>query len=400
MDVLTRNDLDILMQERPGKCVSIFMPSHRMGDTLQDPIRFKNLLKKAEEMLVESGQKSTDARQLLDQANRLLKSVFFKEHQSEGFALFIAPQTFLYFWLPVAFPELVVVNDRFHIKPLLKLFAPGGKFYLLSLSQDAVRLFQGGQFSLTEIKLHDIPDSLGTAIRYDIYEKWATIQGTAKSNALRGIKGIRGLQGVKGVQSYSLALTGHGYGMDDRDPEIFRYFRDIDRGLHHFLGGETAPLVLAGVEYLMPLYRDANTYPHLIEEAVIGNPEGLKESELHEKAWAIVGPHLAGSRTAALDRYRQFSGEASPLASNDIVQILIAAWGGRVDTLFVSPDVPVWGAFDASAGRVTVHDHEEPGDEDLVDRATVHTLLHSGKVYSLEPREMPGKTPAAAIFRY
>lgn len=392
MEVLTRNDLNVLMQERPGKCVSIFMPSHRRGDTQQDPIRFKNLLRKAEEMLIESGQKPTEARALLDPAMRVVKNVFFREHQSEGFALFIAPETFLYFRLPVAFPELVVVNDRFYVKPLLKVFAPGGKFYLLSLSQDTVRLYQGNKFSLTEMKLHDIPDSLATALRYDTHEKLAVVQGTAKSNAARSVRGVRGIN--------ALTQTGHGSGVDDHYPELFRYFRQIDRGLHRFFGGETAPLVLAGVEYLLPLYRDANTYPYLVPEAVTGNPERISDGELHEKAWDMVEPYLARAQSAALDRYRRLSVGTSSPATSDIVRILLAAWGGRVDTLFVLPDVPIWGSFEPAAGEVIVRDHEEPGDEDLVDRATVLTLMHSGKVYSLEPAEMPDKTPVAAILRY
>jgi hypothetical protein len=30
--------------------------------------------------------------------------------------------------------------------------------------------------------------------------------------------------------------------------------------------------VLAGVEYLLPIYREANTYPHLLAEGIHGNP--------------------------------------------------------------------------------------------------------------------------------
>ena len=39
-------------------------------------------------------------------------------------------------------------------------------------------------------------------------------------------------------------------GVDERKDELLRYFQHIDRGLHALLREETAPLVLAGVEYL------------------------------------------------------------------------------------------------------------------------------------------------------
>ncbi|MHB9154707.1 MAG: baeRF3 domain-containing protein [Endomicrobiales bacterium] len=398
--MLSRNELKILMNECRERCVSIFMPSHRMGDTQQDPIRFKNLLRKAEELLIRNGLRPPDARKMLDPAERLVRNLFFKEHQSDGFAMFISEGVFLYYWLPVRFDELVTVNERFYVKPLLKLFSADGKFYLLCLSQDAVRLFQGSRFTMNEMKLHNIPDSLGTANRYGIWEKWATVKGTANSNALQGLRGIHGLKGTKGAQSYSYVVSGHGYGMDDRDPELFHYFRMIDKGLRHFLGGANYPLLLAGVEYLLPLYRDANTYPYLIDEGIRGNPEGLKEEELHRKAWDILEPHFTRSQKEALERYLRFSGSAPQLISSDIRNIIVAAEGGRVDTLFVAQDTQYWGKYDAAAPAVYLHAGEEPGDEDLLDLASMHTLLHSGTVYTLNAHKLPGRVPAAAIFRY
>jgi len=47
-------------------------------------------------------------------------------------------------------------------------------------------------------------------------------------------------------------------------------------------GIKKAPLVLAGVEYLFPIYQEANTYPDLVEEGITGNPENLKPEELHD----------------------------------------------------------------------------------------------------------------------
>jgi hypothetical protein len=42
---------------------------------------------------------------------------------------------------------VVVVSDRFHLKPLLPLLTGDGKFYLLTLSQeDEVKFFEGSRF--------------------------------------------------------------------------------------------------------------------------------------------------------------------------------------------------------------------------------------------------------------
>ena len=40
------------------------------------------------------------------------------------------------------------------------------------------------------------------------------------------------------------------------------------------------------------------------------------------------------------------------------------------------------------------------GDEDLLDLAAIQTLLHDGPVYAVEPEQVPGDGPLAALFRY
>jgi hypothetical protein len=47
-----------------------------------------------------------------------------------------------------------------------------------------------------------------------------------------------------------------------------------------------------------------------------------------------------------------------------------------------------------------VHAEAEPGDEDLLDLAAVHTFLNGGMVYAVEPEQMPSYATLAALFRY
>jgi hypothetical protein len=46
----------------------------------------------------------------------------------------------------------------------------------------------------------------------------------------------------------------------------------MPEGLGRVLAGDTAPLVLAGVGYLHTIYRDASSYPHLLDTDILGNP--------------------------------------------------------------------------------------------------------------------------------
>ena len=149
MNVLTTNNLKLLMEVHRGPCVSVFMPMHRSGpETQQDPIRFKNLLREAEERLMTQGLPAPEAREFLESAQKLLQGDLFHQHQSDGLAMFLSPEVFRCYLLPFVFKELVIVTDRFHIRPLLPLFSDDGRYYILALSQNKVRLLNRGRRGL------------------------------------------------------------------------------------------------------------------------------------------------------------------------------------------------------------------------------------------------------------
>ncbi|MBD0293422.1 MAG: hypothetical protein ICV70_07610 [Jiangellaceae bacterium] len=71
-----------------------------------------------------------------------------------------------------------------------------------------------------------------------------------------------------------------------------------------------------------------------------------------------------------------------------------------METLFVPVGEQRWGTVDTQTLDVVVHSDREPGDEDLLDRAAMHTLLSSGTVFAVPEEEVPGPGPAAALLRY
>ena len=94
--------------------------------------------------------------------------------------------------------------------------------------------------------------------------------------------------------------------------------------MHELLREETTPLVLAGVEYLFPIYREANTYPYLLEQGVAGNPDKLKAETLREKAWGIVEPSVLQNQQEAAARYEELA--TTDRASTNISEIVPAAY--------------------------------------------------------------------------
>ena len=191
---------------------------------------------------------------------------------------------------------------------------------------------------------------------------------------------------------------GQGAGEEDAKAEIRKFFHILDRGISEFLGDGQAPLVLAGVDYLLPIYRDATSYPHTVDGGVTGNPDDLSTQQLHEKAWAVVEPELGRQRQEAIERFGSLKGTGR--ATGQLDEVVPAAVDGRVDTLFVPRGVRKWGSFDAEARRIEHHDAQQADSEDLLDLAAVHSFLNSGTVYAVAPEEVPDGGSVAAVFRY
>jgi hypothetical protein len=375
MKLITIDDLKTLIEKQKGLGISIYMPTHRAKpETQQDPIRFKNLLAEAERQLLANGLRALQVRKLLKPAQGLLSNRPFWQYQSDGLALFLSAKVFRYYRLPLNFRELVVVTDRFHTKPLLPLFSGSERFYVLALSQNEVKLFEGSRYNISEVELEGVPKSMEEALIYDDHEKQLQLHpGTPRRVGKRGAM-FHGKENLR------------------------RYFRLIDKGLHQLLKREGAPLVLAGVDYFFSIYREANTYPYLLDSGIAGSPDKRSAEELHEQAWLMVKPLLLKAQKEAAARYKQLM--TTKRASHELKTIVPAAYHGRIEFLFVAVGTQRWGTFDPRSNVVHLHQKTKPGDGDLLDFVSVHALFNGGTVYAVEPKKVPGDAPLAAVFRY
>jgi hypothetical protein len=198
------------------------------------------------------------------------------------------------------------------------------------------------------------------------------------------------------------AGSSHGQGSPDRDNikiDILQFFHQLDQDLQKYLHNKRAPLLLAGVEYLLPIYQEANSYPHLVDKIIpVENIGVLKPDDLHRQAWAEVEPHYTQAQQEAIEHFQELA--ATGKTSTDLKEAIAAAYYGRVDSLFVAVGVQQWGKFDPTTDQLQTHSDVEPHDQDLLDAAAVQTLLNGGTVYAVEPDEVPASAPLAAIFRY
>ena len=248
----------------------------KSGDTQQNPIRFKNLLSIAEKHLIDRGFRENELKDYLSPIKKFQQDSLFWEHQSDGLAVFLSKNFFHSYRQPYRFKELVFVADHFHIKPLLPLLVGDGRFFILAISQNSIKLMQGTRYSVNEIDLEGVPEGLASVIRQ---EEWKTFTIS---------------YWYPNYQRRSFSdIFGHGAGYNTKEI-IQRYFQVVNKSLHEYLRNEN-PLVLAGVDYLLPIYREVNTYPYLLEEGIEGNPENLTKDKLHEKFGKLSNQFLQSS---------------------------------------------------------------------------------------------------------
>ena len=391
MDLFNREELTRLVDLQDGTCISVYMPTHRFrSDWSQNTTRLKNLLRDARNQLRDQEVRETDIDQLLGDARRLLDRPGFWRELSEGLAVFITTEASEFYRLPLSFEEIAIVEDQFHLKPLFPLIAANDRYYLLALSQNDVRLYQGTDQAISEVEAAEIPADIVSAIQR--YEE-PPEQGVQMHT-----------QGASQNGDADQRHHGHGSSEDQsREPkdQLKRFFREIDESVSGYIGGEDVPLVLAGVSEYLPLYQGVNSYSNLVEDDIVaGNPEHLDMKELHNEAWDIVESVLQDRQREEMDRFRETYHQSGGLASSNFHEILPACAYGRVETLFVPVGQYRWGRFDPETNTVEVHDSQQPGDGDLLNYAAVSAYMNGARVHALQPANMPGGRSVAATFRY
>lgn len=372
-----------LTQIKSNNCISIYIPTHRAGHNQEDNIRFKNALSDAVNQLTEKGMTKNEAYHHLRKGYELLDNTDFWLHLSDGLVVFINENHFEYHIVPIDFNPFVYVHNSFYLRPLVPLMSGESRFFILALSQHQTRFFEGSAYSITPIKIEDLVpievESVEEALLLDLDSS---------------------LQHRSGQTSNGSAMYhGHGEGKDKKDAYIKEYFNLIDKGLMEMLHDEKVPMIIAAVDYLVPMYREVSNYPHIVEAHISGNPENEDPTVLHEKAWSEMRKHFDQNQTHWTKEFTAYMSENK--ASFSIHDIIPAAIGGRVDALFIDKDQHTWGKYDETTHTIEIHNEKIKDSDCLLDLAAKQTFLNGGTVYNIKREDMPqGTANVNAVYRY
>lgn len=379
MSLLSKEDFTSLALFKSDVCVSIFIPTQRGGKEVlegKNQRHLKSQWKEVKTKLEQDGISREKIEGMSKHVNKLIEDGDFWRHQSDGFAVFLAENVFEHYTLPMNFEAHHYIGKEFYLKPIVPMFSGKGRFYILSVQPQHVAFYEASNFSITPIDVeHLTPERLEDRVGYDYEEKHLNNKGAI--------------------------TTQHGYApaTQERKNEFLRFFRAVDQGIDKIIHHETVPLIIACEDYLFPIYQEANTYNHLYDECVQGNPNDYRHIlELHAKAVEQLKPHFDKEMK---EKMEIFKNEVPEKTSTRITDILPSIFEGKVDTLFLEDGEDIFGSFNEENMKVKVEDAQTADNTSLMNLAAKKVIEQGGSVYLVEHDFMPEKdSKMSALLRY
>lgn len=367
-----------------GPCVSIYLPTNPGGVAVNeqvDLIAFKNALQHVDRTLQERNVDAVSIKKMLEPGYELLRDEKFWKSLTPGLALFIAEDFFKFIRLPGTVAEEILVNSSFHVSSLLPFMVRKEYFYLLVISKKNPKFYRCDYFGIEHIPVDELPLAVDDVVRFENKEDQKLFR-----------TGGRG--GTGGANFHGI-----GAGKPDEKQHIAAYLEEVDDTLWQtHLSRSTVPLVLAGLDHLIPIYRSVSDYKYVWPEALTGNYSAEDDGTLHKEAMELMKPYFEQRMRRALDEFGNKS--ATPLTSVDVKEIISGSFYGRISQLFVQKEAQVWGRFNEQDNEVTIVGESTADTENLADRAVAKTIQSGGDVYMMDVSEMPQPGVMAAIFRY
>ena len=156
----TKNTFEELAAIRDSYCISIYLPLQKRGmehTKITGKIYLKNCLKEIYTILVDYGYNEPSINTYLEPIRNLVDDINFWRNTSKGLAIFLNRNNKIrYFKSPLSFEIKTYVADHFYLIPLLTLFSDNGIYYLLELSRDEAKLYEGSRDYFHDIQLKKI----------------------------------------------------------------------------------------------------------------------------------------------------------------------------------------------------------------------------------------------------
>ena len=386
MDIFKKSEFLKLADIHEPHCVSIYIPTERSGGEearYKNNTRLKIQLKEASNQLQGFGLAKSEIETYLKPAYELVDSDNnFWSKQSDSLALFLYADKMEYYSLPTIVEEYTYISNQLYLQPLANLLHGSGRHFIMLLSLNDISFFEATEHTLTVVETEGlIPESMTEAVGTEVEE--SSLQ-------------FRSGHGEQGEALYH----GHGVGSEtEKKEEISKYFNAVNKGLMEMLRDENAPLVVACVDYLFPIYQKNNSYKGLQDQHISGNHEHTDVLKVKELAWDIVKDQFNAEYEQAGKRYNEYLDHGK--AAYNPEDVIPAALNGQAESLFIKRGEHIWGTYQQDTNKIAIDAIHKVGNTDLLNKAAVETVKHGGSVYVVDEEDMLEKgSSVSAVFRY
>ncbi|WP_286946972.1 hypothetical protein [Acetobacterium sp. UBA5834] len=366
-----------MMEKGKRPVISIYVDTHiKKPDRLENPIRFKNLVKEAQASLKEKEFKGF--KDLFSLFKEMEEDALFWEGATESMAILGDEDECIVYKLPVNVKSLAIVSDSFYIKPLLRSFQSNGHYHVLGLNRDNFVLFEADRYGITEIPV-DARDATMEGVL-----------GTEKTAPHLSVASIGGDQSM---------YHGHGGAKDERKVDQEKFFRHVDTFvLEQYSKKQKIPLILVSPDEHQGEFRKLSKNNFLIDEGIKIDGDSLDKKSLYVKVQDVMQERF---KKELKDRMAAFSeAHAKDLGSDDVIQIGRAIVEGKVASLYLEENTVHPGRFDPQLGTVMQGEIADPRVGDVYDDMAEVVLSRGGEVLILGKDEMPTERDLAAVYRY
>lgn len=355
---MSKTIFDQVKNAREYPCVTITLETHRTApDSKRDPIALKNLLTQAEERLLAEFSKR-EIGDLIEKMKKLAESIDHS-HNKEGLILFVNKELALFDRMPFALNEEVIIHETFATRNLIRNIHASETYYVLAISKQKARIFEGHSDKAHEILNKQFP------AENDIYT-------TDRLERSMGAK---------------------------EDSKLREFFNRVDKGFLELYKEDPAELVLMGVEANVADYRAIADQHKLVVGAIHRNGDTVKDHEVAAAAWPIVSEALRQRRQEAIAELEKAVSEQK--FTSGLPEMWRMVNQGRCDALYVEK-----GFFQPAI----IHDHENieltdlhsaPGIcDDIVDEIIEIALQMKARVVFVDNGSLDKFQRMAMINRY
>ncbi len=361
---MNRQDILLLQQISGYPALTITLPTHRTSpDNRQDPIRLKNLVTQAtEQLLGEFSRREIEP--LLTRLNELAENIDYR-YTLDGLILCVNRDFGVVYQLPFTLPERVVIDRTFATRDLVFALNRTVRYWVLVLSEQPTRLYEGTRDTLVEVTSDGFP---------------LTHEGPGGEQSLPG--------------GFGISRSAH------RDERHRQFFRSVDAALKPFLANDPQPVAVVGVERFLAFFDEVSDHKEAMIATIQGSHDKTSAADLAKLVWPAVKAGLIEQRQQVFAELE--AANSAQRVVSTVGEVWRMAHQGRGELLVVEEDFHFPGRLDESGLHLLPADPSQGAVEiaDAVDDIIETVLAKQGRVIFVENGQLAQFQRIALIVRY